>query len=78
VWPAIGTKMHGVGSGKTNHLRLQLPDLRLAFGTVLLIVRMAVGWVRSTRRRAATASSAGRAGLSTPDSASSPTRSKTT
>jgi hypothetical protein len=55
VWPAIGTKTQGVGSGKTNHLRLQLPDLRLAFGTVLLIVWMAVGWVRSTRRRAAAA-----------------------
>jgi hypothetical protein len=32
-------------------LRFQLPDLRLALGTVLLIVWMAVGWVRSTRRR---------------------------
>lgn len=32
-------------------LRFQFPDLRLALGTVLLIVWMAVGWVRSTRRR---------------------------
>ena len=32
-------------------LRFQFPDLRLALGTLLLIVWMAVGWVRSTRRR---------------------------
>jgi len=36
-------------------LRFQRPDLRLAWGTVLLIVWMTVGWIRSTRRNTSNA-----------------------
>lgn len=31
-------------------LRFQLPDLRLALGTVLLVIFLAIGWIRSARR----------------------------
>ena len=31
-------------------LRFQLPDLRLALGTVFLIILLAVGWIRSAGR----------------------------
>jgi len=32
-------------------LRFQLPDLRLALGSVLLMIFLAVGWIRATRTR---------------------------
>jgi hypothetical protein len=31
-------------------LRFQLPDLRLALGSVLLVIFLAVGWIREARR----------------------------
>jgi hypothetical protein len=31
-------------------LRFQLPDLRLALGSLLLMIFMAVGWIRAARR----------------------------